>query len=88
MRKTKVRIDRGHVVDPLDLPEKVEGWLIWDVQEAEVAETPSDPWVGYDPKRVKEALRQSAGALRGVDREGLLRDIHLAREQDSRGRHE
>ncbi len=45
-----------------------------------------DMWAGYDPERVLEALRGSAGALAGVDRDQLLADIHAAREQDSRGR--
>src|SRR6266542_6331087 len=33
---------------------------------------PTTIWADYDPKRVKAALRQSAGALAGVDREALL----------------
>ena len=45
-----------------------------------------DIWAGYDPQRTRMALRKSAGALRGVDREELLKDIHLARQQDSSGR--
>ena len=43
-------------------------------------------WAGYDPAKVKEALRASAAALAGVDHEQLLRDMHEARAQDSHGR--
>ena len=43
-------------------------------------------WAKYDPERVREALRQCTGVLAGVDRESLLSDIHVAREQDSNGR--
>jgi hypothetical protein len=43
-------------------------------------------WAGYDPERARAALQKSAGALRDVDREELLNDIHLARQQDSHGR--
>lgn len=43
-------------------------------------------WAGYDPRRVREALRRSAGALAGVDRDALLADIHAAREQASDNR--
>jgi hypothetical protein len=49
-------------------------------------ETAADLWAGYDPQKTKAALRKSAGALRGVDREQLLADLHLGREQDSHGR--
>jgi hypothetical protein len=45
-----------------------------------------DIWAGYEPQRARRALRKSAGALRGTDQEELLNDIHLARQQDSRGR--
>jgi|GEM_PF-235305 len=43
-------------------------------------------WKRYSAKRVKEALHQSAGALKDVDGPALLRDIHEARQQDSQGR--
>lgn len=42
-------------------------------------------WEGYDARRVQEALRLSAGALRGIDREAFLTDLWDAREQDARG---
>jgi hypothetical protein len=45
-----------------------------------------DIWAGYDPGRVRDALKRSAGALSGVDREKLVADIHAQRGQDSRGR--
>lgn len=45
-----------------------------------------DIWAGYDPEAVRKALRASAGALKGVDKEELLRDIYEARSQDSAGR--
>lgn len=45
-----------------------------------------DIWAGYDPYKARTALLKSAGALRGVDRERLLNDIHQAREQNSSGR--
>lgn len=90
MRRIKVRIRKGQIIDPLDLPEQVEGWLTIP-EEAEDLEAPEklgDVWAGYDPKKVREALRESAGALRGVDRDRLLKDIYAAREQESRGRHD
>lgn len=40
-------------------------------------------WTDYDPETVRRGLRESAGALAGVDREALLRDIHRDREQVS-----
>ena len=56
-----------------------DGELYRLVKEAEIG-------AGYDPQRTRAALRKSAGALRGVDREELLNDIHQARHQDSTGR--
>ena len=46
--------------------------------------TPSaqeDIWADYDPERVKAGLKESAGALSGVDTKQLLEDIHASREQ-------
>ncbi len=43
-------------------------------------------WTHYDPQRVKAALQQSAGALQGVDRKELLRDLAEQRSQESTGR--
>ncbi len=43
-------------------------------------------WSSYDPEIVRRGLMESAGALAGVDREALLRDIHGARGQASHGR--
>ena len=45
-----------------------------------------DLWVDYDPRRVRRALRQSAGALAGVDVAALKRELREQRSQDSPGR--
>jgi hypothetical protein len=45
-----------------------------------------DIWTAYDPEKVREGLRKSAGALKGVDIEALKRDIRDQRKQDSHGR--
>jgi hypothetical protein len=47
---------------------------------------PQDIWANYDPEKVREGLRKSAGALKGVDIEALKRDIRDQREQDGHGR--
>lgn len=71
--------DRGERV----LVEK-EGLLFW--LEREKDPKPQDIWANYDPQRVKQGLKSSAGALAGVDRDALIKDIHLQRQQDSHGR--
>ncbi len=43
-------------------------------------------WTHYDPKRVRAALKTSAGALQGVDRAELLSDLASQRSQESSGR--
>jgi hypothetical protein len=45
-----------------------------------------DIWADYDPEKAREGLRNSAGALQGVDTEALKKDIHKQRKQDSHGR--
>ncbi|HEV2108371.1 MAG TPA: hypothetical protein VGR16_08920 [Thermomicrobiales bacterium] len=45
-----------------------------------------DIWAGYDPKRVREALRQTAGVLKGLDRDAFLAELREMRGQDSEGR--
>jgi hypothetical protein len=44
-----------------------------------------DIFANYDMNRVREALRNSAGALKVIDRQKLLLDIRTARSQKSRG---
>jgi len=43
-------------------------------------------WTHYNPTQVKAALKQSAGALQGVNREELLSDLAEQRGQESTGR--
>lgn len=42
--------------------------------------------VKVDPAVAREALRKSAGALKGVDIEKLKADLRIQRQQDSSGR--
>lgn len=46
----------------------------------------ADIWATYDAERAVAALRQTKGALTGVDREQLLKDVHEQRGQGSSGR--
>lgn len=50
------------------------------------AGTTADPWASYQPERMLQALPRSAGALRGIERDVLLRDLEDAREQETPGR--
>ena len=43
-------------------------------------------WTHYNPQRVRAALKTSAGALQGVNREALLSDLAIQRGQESTGR--
>jgi hypothetical protein len=45
-----------------------------------------DIWADYDPEKTKLGLQQSVGALKGVDRAALKRDIKSQRQQESHGR--
>ncbi len=63
----------------------MSGGTVYDVAVREQAR-PQDIWRGYDPAHVRQALTRSAGALTGVDRDALRRDIQDARTQRSQGR--
>ncbi|MDQ4066390.1 MAG: hypothetical protein M3114_02245 [Thermoproteota archaeon] len=41
-----------------------------------------DIWANYDPKKAIEGIRKSRGALKGVDRDTLQREIREQRGQD------
>ena len=43
-------------------------------------------WTHYNPQQVKAALRDSKGALQGVNREELLSELAEQRRQESTGR--
>ena len=45
-----------------------------------------DLWADYDAQRVRSALRQSVGALAGVDVAALKRELREQRSQNSPGR--
>lgn len=42
-------------------------------------EEDTDIWADYDPEKVREALRHSAGALKDVDRDKLINDLRAQR---------
>jgi hypothetical protein len=63
-----------------------EGVRFRVVREADEVQTTDDPWANYDPEKVIAAIHASAGALKGVDVEQLLKDIYEERGQDSAGR--
>jgi hypothetical protein len=48
--------------------------------------TKQNIWSNYDPEKVQQGLKRSAGALKSVDRDTLQRDIQNQRKQDSHGR--
>jgi len=45
-----------------------------------------DIWKNYRPDKVRQALKQSAGMLSGVDKKELLADIANARSQETHRR--
>ena len=49
-------------------------------------ESPRDIFAHYDPQAAIAGLRALDDAFAGVDREGLLRDLHMQRAQESSGR--
>jgi hypothetical protein len=62
-----------------------KGERLYRVELANATEA-RDLWTNYDANRARQALRQSAGALAGVDIKELMGDLHATRGQRSRGR--
>jgi len=88
-KRFRARFHRGHIEpdEPVVFPEGVR--LVVTAEEAPEGPVEAegfDLWAGYDPEKAKAAIRASAGALKGLNREEFLRDLHRAREQDSHGR--
>jgi len=87
MRRIRVRIRKGKVIEPADLPEEVEGWLeptegaTHGPLEAAMEE---DIWAGYDPEKVRAALRERTGILTEDEAEKLIANIYRWREEGSR----
>lgn len=88
-KRFRARFHRGHIEpdEPVVFAEGVR--LVVTAEEA--PERPAedeglDLWTSYDPEKARAAIRASAGALKGLNRQKFLRDLHKAREQDSRGR--
>jgi excisionase family DNA binding protein len=79
-----IRIAREELSALVEPRQPQKGTTMGSPRKGEPPET--DIWAGYDPTRVKEALRRAAGALAGIDRGALLRDIRAGREQESTGR--
>jgi predicted DNA binding CopG/RHH family protein len=57
-----------------------------DIMSFNQKETRQDIWANYDPKKAREGIRKSKGALKGVDRDTLQKEIQAQRGQDSKGR--
>ena len=57
-----------------------------DLAPRRVAASARDIWDGYDPRRVRAALAQSAGALATDTARILLEELRDSRGQDSAGR--
>jgi hypothetical protein len=57
-----------------------------DIMSFNHKEPRRDIWENYDPKKAIEGIRKSAGAIQGVDRDTLQREIREQRGQDSKGR--
>ncbi len=102
MSRHIIPIDASKLPDLLKIAEEVNttktprlikrnGESLALLMPAEAAKRTTHPqkrtiWTHYDPQQVKAALKQSAGALQGVNREELLSDLSEQREQKSTGR--
>lgn len=49
-----------------------------------VSREPADPWVTYDPERVRAGLREYAGMITEVEGERMKEYIHHGREDGTR----
>ena len=63
--------------DTSEAPKKAE-----KEQKIRLIREGEDIWAGYDAEKVRAAILTAAGALEGVDRDQLLRDIREGRGHD------
>jgi len=91
MRTIRVRIRKGHIIEPVDsaeIPEEIEGFLTVPTEAPDMrwldAAPPDNIWAGRDRARAIDAFRKSVGALRGIDVEARIAAIYRAREEGSR----
>jgi hypothetical protein len=89
-KRIRATFRNGHIEpqEPVEFPEGAELVVTVDHvrKDGRIPDDVPSIWAGYDPGGVIAALRASAGALVGVDREQLIADIHAAREQADRDR--
>lgn len=45
---------------------------------------PEDPWAGYDPEKVRDAVAKAAGSWADIDTDELTAEIYRARDEGSR----
>jgi hypothetical protein len=57
-----------------------------DIMSFKQKEPRQDIWANYDAKKAIAGIRKSKGALNGVDRATLQKEIREQRGQDSKGR--
>jgi len=77
-RTIKVRIRKGRIVEPVDLPEEVEGWLT--VAEAATGPEEVEEIVVPDPTpEAIEAFHRSAGAWKDLVPEDFLDTLRRRR---------
>ncbi len=77
-RTIKVRIRKGRIVEPVDLPEEVEGWLT--VPEAATGPEEVEEVVVPDPTpEAIEAFHRSAGTWKDLAPEDFLDTLRRRR---------
>jgi hypothetical protein len=88
MRRIRVRVHKRRIVEPAELPEEGEGWLLVPTEESgttKLEAAPSDNiWAHYDPEKVKETLDRMAGTLSPEEAERRIAEIYRAREEGTR----
>ncbi len=88
MRKIRVKYRKGvfEPVEPVNLPEEKEGEVIVSPEEPTWPEGAHDENIlaGYDPEKVRRALRESTGILSESEAEELIATIYRWREEGSR----
>ncbi len=58
--------------------------VIRPADEASMEEEREDIWAGYDPEKVKEALKHTAGSWADLDTDSLIAELYEARARGSR----
>lgn len=85
-RTFRAKFSKGRIEprEPVGFREEADLIVTAEEVDGRRGDATEDIWVGYDPKAVETALRETIGSWADVDTDSLVAEIYRAREEGSR----